>query len=59
MKQKLIWKQQRNRYICSKTDMAGLKTKEDNFDAEKLEYIPAGLSNLSNVVDNDIKKTTW
>ena len=39
--------------------MAGLKTKEDNFDAEKLEYIPAGLSNLSNVVDNDIKKTTW
>ena len=38
--------------------MDGLKTKEDNFDAEKLEYIPAGLSNLSNVVDNDIKKTT-
>lgn len=39
---------------ASKTDLAGLKIKVDNLDVDKLRIFLADLSNLSNVVDNDV-----
>ena len=42
--------------LTSKTDLAGMKTKADNLDVDKLKNVPADLSKLSNVVDNKSKK---
>ena len=36
--------------------MASLETKVDNLDVDKLKTDPTGLSNLSNIVDNDVAK---
>ena len=41
--------------LTSKADLASLKTKVNNVDADKL--IPADLSKLRNVVDSVAKKT--
>lgn len=45
----------------SKTDLASLKTNVDKFDVDKLKNVPANLSKLSNVVNNDFvkKKKTY
>ena len=44
--------------LASKTDLASLKTKVDNLNVDKLKTIPADLSKLRNVVDNDdVKKS--
>ena len=42
----------------SKTDLASLKTKKDDRNIDKVNNVPADLSNLSNVVDNDVVKKT-
>ena len=44
--------------LTSKTDLARLETKVDNFNVDKLKTDPTGLSNLSDVVDNDFAKNT-
>ena len=44
--------------LPSKADSASLKTKVDNLDVDKLTTVPAELSNLSNIVDNDVVKKT-
>ena len=45
---------------ASKTDLASLKTKVDNFALNKLKTSPAGLGKLGKVVDIDvIKKTVY
>ena len=36
--------------------MASLKTKKDDRNIDKVNNVPADLSNLSNVVDNDVVK---
>ena len=41
-----------------KTNLANLKTKVDKFDIDKLAPISTDLSNLSNVVKNDVVKKT-
>ena len=41
-----------------KTNLANLKTEVDKLDIEKLVPIPADLSKLSNVVNNDVDKKT-
>ena len=46
--------------VVSKTDLASLKTKEENLDVDKVKTVPSDLSKLTNVVDNDvIKKTVY
>ena len=46
--------------VASKTDLASLKTKEENLDVDKVKTVPSDLSKLTNVVDNDvIKKTVY
>ena len=46
--------------MASKTDLASLKTKEENLDVDKVKTVPSDLSKLTNVVDNDvIKKTVY
>ena len=40
--------------LASKTHLANLKTEVDNLDLDKLKTVPADLSKLSNVVDNDV-----
>ena len=42
--------------LVLKTDLASLKTKVDNLDVYKLKTVPADLSKLSNVVDNNVVK---
>ena len=37
---------------ASKTDLASLKTKVENLD--EFKFVPANLSKLNNVVDNDV-----
>ena len=39
------------------TSLASLKTKVDNLDINKIKTVPADLSQLSNVMDNVVKKT--
>ena len=41
-----------------KTNLANLKTKVDKFDIDKLAPISTDLSNLNNVVKNDVVKKT-
>ena len=38
--------------------LASLKTKVDNLDINKIKTVPADLSQLSNVMDNDVVKKT-
>ena len=40
------------------TSLASLKTKVDNLDINKIKTVPADLSQLSNVMDNDVVKKT-
>ena len=42
--------------LSSKKDLAYLKNKVDNLNFDKLKTPPSNLSNLSNVVDNDVAK---
>ena len=42
-----------------KTNLSSLKTKVDKLDIDKLVSVPNGLSKLSNVVKNDVKKTPY
>ena len=44
--------------LASKTDLPGLKTKAHNLDLGKLKTVPDDLSQLTNVVDNDVVKKT-
>ena len=44
--------------LASKPDLAGLKTKEDNLDVDKLETLAADSSKPNNVADNDVIKKT-
>ena len=41
-----------------KTNLANLKTEVDKLDIDKLATVPVDLSNLSNVVKNDVVKKT-
>ena len=41
-----------------KTNLAALKTEVDNIDNDKLKTVPNDLTNLSNVVKNDVVKKT-
>ena len=46
--------------LASKMDFLSLKTKLDKLDVDKIKTVPADLSKLSNVVDNDaIKKAVY
>ena len=42
--------------LVSKIYLHGLKTKVDKIDVDKLETVPADLSKLSNVVNNNVVK---
>ena len=42
--------------LASKKDLASLNTKVDNLDVNKVKTVPAALSKISNVVDNDVIK---
>ena len=42
--------------IALKTNVANLKTKVDKLDIDKLAPVPADLSKLSNVVNNEVVK---
>ena len=44
--------------FASKTNLASLKTEVDKIDAGKLKTVPVDLAKLSNVVKNDVVKTT-
>ena len=41
-----------------KTNLANLKTKVDKLDTDKLKTVPVDLSELSNVVKNEVVKKT-
>ena len=41
-----------------KTDLASLKTKLDNFDADKFKTVATDLSKVTNVMNNDVVKRT-
>ena len=41
------------------TNLSNFKTKVDELDVDKLAPIPVGLSKLSEVVKNDVKKTEY
>ena len=42
--------------FASKTNLAALKTEVDKTDADKLKTVPVDLTQLSNVVNNDVVK---
>ena len=42
--------------LASKTDLATMKTKVDDIDVDKLYIVPAALSKLSIVLDNNVVK---
>ena len=44
--------------VAPKTDLASLETKVDDSNVDKLKIVPADLSKLSKVVDNDVVKKT-
>ena len=44
--------------FASKTNLAALKTEVDKIDADKLKTTPAGLTKLTNAIENDIVKKT-
>ena len=45
--------------LASKTHLASLKTEVDNLDLDKFKTMPADLSKLSNVVNDDVIKTMY
>ena len=44
--------------FASKTNLAALKTKVDEIDADKLKTTPADLAKLTNAIENDVVKKT-
>ena len=42
--------------LAAKSDLVSLKTEVDKTDVEKIKTVPADLSKLSNVVNNDVVK---
>ena len=44
--------------LALKSNLANLKTKVDKTDVDKFKTVPADLSKLSNVADNDVVKKT-
>ena len=42
--------------LAAKSDLASLKAKVDKIDVYKLKTVPADLTKLSNVIDNDLVK---
>ena len=44
--------------MCSKTNLASLKTEVDKLDIDKLAPVPVDLSKLSDAVKNDVVKKT-
>ena len=44
--------------LAAKSDLARLKTEVDKTDVDKLKAVPTDLSKLSNIVNNDVVKTT-
>ena len=42
--------------LAAKSDLAGLKAEIDKIDVDKLKTVPVDLSNLRNVVNNDVVK---
>ena len=44
--------------FASKTNLAALKTEVDKIDADKLKTTPAGLTKLTNAIENDVVKKT-
>ena len=47
-----------NSKLALKPDRENLKTETDKIDFDKLKTVPVDLSNLSNVVNNDVVKKT-
>ena len=46
--------------MAAKSDLASLKAEIDKVEVDKLKAVPADLSKLSKVVNNEvIKKTVW
>ena len=46
--------------MAAKSDLASLKAEIDKVEVDKLKTVPADLSKLSKVVNNEvIKKTVW
>ena len=45
--------------LAAKSDLVSLKAEVDKIDIDKLKTVPFDLFNLSNVVDNDVKKTVY
>ena len=45
--------------LAAKSDLVSLKAEVDEIDIDKLKTVPFDLFNLSNVVDNDVKKTVY
>ena len=45
--------------LAAKSDLASLKAVVDELDINKLKTVPSDLSRLSNIVDNDLKKTVY
>ena len=43
-------------FVAAKPDLASLKARVNEIDIDKIKTIPADLSKLSNVVDNDVAK---
>ena len=43
-------------FVAAKPDLAGLKARVNEIDIDKIKTIPADLSKLSNVIDNDVVK---
>ena len=42
-----------------KTNLASMRTKIDNLDVDKLKTVPADLSKLCNVIDNNVAKKLY
>ena len=45
--------------LLSKTNLASMRTKIDNLDADKFKTVPADLSKLCNVIDNNVAKKLY
>ena len=43
-------------FVAAKPDSASLKARVNEIDIDKIKTIPADLSKLSNVIDNDVVK---
>ena len=45
--------------LAAKSELASLKAEVDKIDIDKLKTLPGDLSKLSNVLNNDVKKTFY